>query len=285
MTLSGMMDIVAACTLSFLPMLSGSGALALSPNVTSAQGDPMDLSNIENAELNAVIDGRIQCHRCLGFGHIARLCGTASTDNRTTQFKPRGGRKGGHEGLQKQHQPSYQSTPAQQSPHRTGQPCYRTRANQPNWLAPPKRVNNIDDPEARSGAYFGRGWLEEEMLDDNGGLGCPPTKEREAARLYLTNLNVIRKDIIDKSDLLCFYAKVQTSHSKTRSVYTLMDPGASHCYIDTAFAKQLGLPFQHAKRMSIITAGTKHPREDRYQVWLNERIRGITGNYADVTGW
>jgi len=101
----------------------------------------------------------------------------------------------------------------------------------------------------------------------------------------LTNLNVIRKDIIDKSDLLCFYAKVQTSQSKTRSAYTLMDPGASHCYIDTAFAKQLGLPFRHAGRMSIITAGTKHPPEDRYQVWLNGWIRGITGNYTDVTGW
>ena len=78
-------------------------------------------------------------------------------------------------------------------------------------------------------------------------------------RLYLTNLNVIQKDIIDKSDLLHFYAKVQTSHSKTRSAYTLMDPGVSHCYIDTAFAKQLGLPFRHAGRMSIITAGPNIP--------------------------
>jgi len=32
MTLSGMMDIFAACTLPFLPMLPGSAALALSPN-------------------------------------------------------------------------------------------------------------------------------------------------------------------------------------------------------------------------------------------------------------
>ena len=76
-----------------------------------------------------------------------------------------------------------------------------------------------------------------------GVTGRPPTKEREAARLYLTNLNVIRKDINDESDLLCFYTKVQTSHSKTRSADTLVDPGASHCYIDTTFAKQLGLPF------------------------------------------
>jgi len=70
--LSGMMDIVAARTLPFLPMPSGSGALALSPKVTTTEGDPMDLNNIENGELNAVVDGRIQCHRYLGFGHIAR---------------------------------------------------------------------------------------------------------------------------------------------------------------------------------------------------------------------
>jgi len=113
----------------------------------------------------------------------------------------------------------------------------------------------------------------------------PPTREREGARLYLTNLNVIQKDIIDKSDLLRFYAKVQTSHSKTRSAYTLIDPGASHCYIDTAFAKQFSLPFRHAGHMSIVTAVTKHPPEDRYHVWLNGWIRGITGNYADITGW
>jgi len=44
--------------------------------------------------------------------------------------------------------------------------------------------------------------------------GRPPAKEREAARPYLTNLNVIQKDIIDKSDLLRFYTNVQTSHPK-----------------------------------------------------------------------
>jgi len=113
----------------------------------------------------------------------------------------------------------------------------------------------------------------------------PPTREREAARLYLTNLNVIWKNINDKSDLLHFYAKVQTSCSKTRSAYTLMDPGASYCYIDTTFARQLGLSFRHAGRMIIVTAGAKHPPKDRYQVWLNGCIRGSTGNYADVTSW
>jgi len=91
----------------------------------------------------------------------------------------------------------------------------------------------------------------------------PPTGEQEEARLYLTNLNVILNNIDDKSDLLRFFTKVQTSRSKTRSAYTLMDPGASHYYINSAFAIQLGLPLRHAGRMSIITAGTKHPPEYR----------------------
>jgi len=48
MKLSSMIDIITAHTLPFLPIPSRSGALTLSPNVTTAQGDPMDLSNIEN---------------------------------------------------------------------------------------------------------------------------------------------------------------------------------------------------------------------------------------------
>jgi transposase InsO family protein len=112
----------------------------------------------------------------------------------------------------------------------------------------------------------------------------PSTREREAATLYLTDLNM-RKNIDSQTDLLRFNAKVQTSHSKTHSAYTLMDPGASHCYIDSKFAKQLGLPLRPAGRMSVTTAGIKHPPTNRYQVWLKARIRGITGNYADISGW
>ena len=175
MTLSGMMDIVAARTLPFMSMPSGSVTQAQSPAAPPTHGDPMDLSNIENEELNAVVDGKIQCHRCLGFGHIVRQCGTPVVDNRTAQFKSRGGREGGREGLQKRH-PPHQPPPTQQSPYRqpshqpppTQQPPYRT--NQPNWRAPVKRVNNVDDPEARSGAYFDGGWSEEGTLDEIGGV-------------------------------------------------------------------------------------------------------------------
>jgi len=205
------------------------------------------LNPTENNEVNTIVDGKIQ-----------------------SRFKPREGCHGGRDGPQK-YQPTQYPPPTQQSQY-----C----ASQPNWRIPVKHLDNVDNPEAKSGAYIKGGWPDKTEVTEH-----PPTREREGARLYLTNLNVIRKDIIDKSDLLRFYAKVQTSHSKTRSAYTLMDPGASHCYIDTTFAKQLGLPFRHAGSMSIITAGTKHPPEDRYQVWLTGRIHSITGNYADVTGW
>jgi len=176
MTLSGMMDIVAARTLPFMSMPSGSVTQAQSPaGPPTVHGDPMDLSNIENDELNAVVDGKIQCHRCLGFSHIVRQCGTPDMDNRTAQFKPRGGCEGGHEGLQKRH-PPHQPPHTQQSPHRQSshqpppiqQPPYCT--NQPNWRAPVKCIINVDDPEARSGAYFDGGWSEEGTLDENGGL-------------------------------------------------------------------------------------------------------------------
>jgi len=205
------------------------------------------LNPTKNNEVNTIVDGKIQ-----------------------SRFKPREGHHGGRDGPQK-YQLTQHPPPTQQSQY-----C----ASQPNWQIPVKYLDNVDNPEAKSGAYIKGGWPDKREVTEH-----PPTREREGARLYLTNLNVIRKDIIDKSDLLRFYAKVQTSHSKTHAAYTLMDPGASHCYIDTAFAKQLGLPFRHAGRMSIITAGTKHPPEDRYQVWLNGRIGGITGNYVDVTSW
>jgi len=115
-------------------------------------------------------------------------------------------------------------------------------------------------------------------------IECPSTREREAATLYLTDLNM-RKNIDSQTDLLRFNAKVQTSHSKTHSAYTLMDPGASHCYIDSKYAKHLGLPIRSTGQMMVTTAGIKHPPTDRYQVWLKARIRGITGNYADISGW
>ena len=176
MTLFGLMDIVAAQTLPLMLMPSGSIIQVQSPvGPPTAHGDPLDLSNIENDELNVVVDGKIQCHRCLGFGHILRQCRTPATDNCIAQLKPRGGFEGGREGLQKRY-PPHQPPPTQHSPYRQSsyqpppiqQPPYRT--NQPNWRVPLKHVNNVDDPEARSSAYFDGGWSEEGTPDENGGL-------------------------------------------------------------------------------------------------------------------
>jgi hypothetical protein len=44
------------------------------------------------------------------------------------------------------------------------------RSNQPNWRTSAKRVNVVDDPEMKSGAYFDGAWAEEGTVDESGGL-------------------------------------------------------------------------------------------------------------------
>jgi hypothetical protein len=95
--------------------------------------------------------------------------------------------------------------------------------------------------------------------------------ERNAIILYLSNLSV-KADNDTNSDLLRFFAKVQTSNHKTRSADTLMDNGASSRYVDETYAKSLGLPFRYCGVMEIITAGVKHPPQPRYQVWIDAAI-------------
>jgi len=162
MTLCGMMDIVDTRTLPFLPMPS---------NLTNIGSD--ELNAVVNDEFNAVVDEKVQCHRCLGFGHIRCQCSTPN--NHAVPVRPHGGGKGGcvagcEEEFQKQ-QSFNQPPPPQQSLYLTNQTAYCVK--QPKLCAPPVGVTEH-----------------------------PPTKEREAARLYLTNLNVVQKDINDKSDLL-----------------------------------------------------------------------------------
>ena len=169
MTLSGMMDIVAARTLPFLPMSSYTTSQPQQSS-TTPHYDPMDLSNIEGDELNHVVDEKIQCHRCQGFGHIARQCGTPNTSDRTGQFKPRGGREGGPQVKHyetSRRQPPTQRTQAQ--PFRGQQ--QPQRATQSNWRKPARQVNNVDDAEVGSGAYFDGGWADEGMMEDEVGLG------------------------------------------------------------------------------------------------------------------
>jgi len=37
--------------------------------------------------------------------------------------------------------------------------------------------------------------------------------------------------------------------------------------------------------MSVTTVGINHLPTNRHQVWLKARIRGITRNYTDISGW
>jgi len=88
LSLGDMMDIVAERTLPFLPSGTGPpGTVTMAAATTLAeQGDPMDLSNAELEDIN-IIDEKTQCHRCRGYGHIARNCSTPNMSNRAERFK------------------------------------------------------------------------------------------------------------------------------------------------------------------------------------------------------
>ena len=82
MTLSGMMDIVAAHTLPFLPIPS---------NLTNIGSDKLNM--VVNDEFNTMVDEKVQWHRCLGFGHIACQCSTPN--NHVVPVRLHGGGEGG----------------------------------------------------------------------------------------------------------------------------------------------------------------------------------------------
>jgi len=90
LSVGDMMDIDAERTLPFLPSgteLTGAATMAAA-TMLAEQGDPMDLSNAELEDIN-IIDEKTQCHRCHGYGHIARNCATPNTSNRVEWFKDR----------------------------------------------------------------------------------------------------------------------------------------------------------------------------------------------------
>jgi len=169
MTLSQMMDIVVVQTLPFLPTSSNPTAQALTSS-TVLHHDPMDLSNIESDELNLVVDEKIQCHWCQGFGHVVRQCGTLDTSNRVAQFRTWGGRDGGRQTMR--HESSRQQPPQPPTHQKVTQPFRgqhpSQRIIQSYWRNPSRRVNNIDDPETRADAYLEGDWVEEGMMEDTG---------------------------------------------------------------------------------------------------------------------
>jgi len=153
LTLSGMMDIAAERA---LPFLSQALTMSTAPTIATAEylPEPMDLSNMEKEELYAV-DEKVQCHRCQGFGHIARQCGTPNTSIRTTAWRPRG-----------------TDNRQQQSQARSQQPNRRQTQPTRSWRPPPKRVNTVDDAEMGTGSYFEGGWAEDSPSEEEEkGLG------------------------------------------------------------------------------------------------------------------
>ena len=124
-------------------------------------------------------------------------------------------------------------------------------------------------------------------------IGTGKEKGIRHVKLYLSSLthNVISDSPPDSdisspnSDLLRFNASVSTSNNKIRSAYSLFDCGASHRYVDTAYANSLGLKHRRCGRMKVSVTGEEKAEEDRWQVWLNASIRGVTGNRVDISGW
>jgi len=227
MTLSGMMDIVTACTLPFLPMPS---------NLTNIGND--ELNTVVNNEFNAMVDEKVQWHRCLGFGHIVCQCSTLN--NHTAPVRLHGEAK---ENAQPDVRGNSRNNNLSTSCHPLSNPC----------TAPAKLPTVSTNTKLRAPPV--------------GVIEPPPTKEREAARLYLTNLNVVQKDINDKSDLLHFYAKVQTCHSKTCSAYTLMDP--------VRFTLLYRYRIRKTARFTLLTCWAYVNRHSRNQIPSRGQIPGL----------
>jgi hypothetical protein len=217
LTLSDMMEIMAERTLPYLPPVSlgspdASRATAnTTPGVTTTTtdyGDPMDLSNLEDQELYTVDDGLKRCHRCQGFGHIARQCPTPSSSVRPAQYRQNQQRNGQQQqgGYQRygnqQHQGGHQQQGGYQQSRREP-PTQRQPTQRPPFAAqrqpsqrpdsPPRRQNPtsaqrgfgsagkiymvgenqrvyaVDDFDAGVGAYFEGNWADEDDWESSKG--------------------------------------------------------------------------------------------------------------------
>lgn len=208
LTLSDMMEVIAERTLPYLPPVSlGSsdtsrGTANTTPGVvpTTDYGDPMDLSNLEDQEIYAVDDGLKRCHRCQGFGHIARQCPTPSSSVRPAQYRQsqqkngqqqQGGyqRYGNHQqqgGYQQprrepttQQQPAQrqssqrQSTQRQDSPPRRQNPTSAPKgfgtAGKIYMVGENQRIYAVDDVDMAAGAYFEGSWADEDDWESSKG--------------------------------------------------------------------------------------------------------------------
>ena len=201
LTLSDMMDIMAERTLPYLPPSvppDTPRVASATPAATSATdyGDPMDLSNLEDPELYVVDEAAKRCFRCLGFGHVARLCPTPSSSVRPALFRQKqqngsysqrdesrssssasysqrdGGRQR-HEGNQQwRREPTTQHPPASRQPMQRSPTARRHnlsptqkglgKAGKLYMVGEDQRVYAVDNHEAGSGAYFEGSWDDED---------------------------------------------------------------------------------------------------------------------------
>ena len=84
-------------------------------------------------------------------------------------------------------------------------------------------------------------------------------------------------------NLLCFNAFVSTSNNKSRAEFCLFDCGTSYRYMDTAYANSLGLKRQLYGCMRVSVAGEENAEENRWEVWLKQSVRGVTGNHVIIS--
>jgi hypothetical protein len=186
LTLGDMMEVVTERTLPYLPAgTTGSRAIGSSseemPATTPVHQDPMDLSNLEDAELNT-IDRSVKCYRCLGFGHVARQCGTPSSTDRSMKFRV-GKEASQRDNWRRDSTDRYGKSTT--TKHHKGGSHVLTKGIRNSDQVRNRRINTINDnKESHAGSYYPGNWADnssasepeeedtdEEMNMERGGKG------------------------------------------------------------------------------------------------------------------
>jgi len=195
LTLGDMMEVVTERTLRYLPAgttgshVSGS-SLDEGPAATPVHQDPMDLSNLEEAELNT-IDRSVKCYRCLGFGHVARHCGTPSSTDRSVKFRA-GKESGLRDNWRRDWTDRYGKSTT--TKHHNGNSHTLAKWSRDSDQVRNHRINTINDnKESHAGSYYTGNWVddssaseaeEEDTIDegtntDRGGRGDGKQEKEE----------------------------------------------------------------------------------------------------------
>jgi len=197
LTLGDVMEVVTERTLPYLPAgTTGSRVLGSSPDEGSAttpvHQDPMDLSNLEETELNT-IDRSVKCYRCLGFGHVARQCGTPISTDRSAKF--RAGKESGLQGNWRRDSTDRVGKSAT-TKHHNGNSHTLAKGGRDGDQVRSRRINTINDnKEPHTGSYYPGNWadnssaseaeeedtIEEETSMDRGGRGDGKQEREEGS--------------------------------------------------------------------------------------------------------